>query len=50
MIIEQTFNALLQLQFYNIFTMFFPLFSKDYTDILKIYELPKIYNKMHKYC
>ena len=25
--------------------MFFPLFSKVFTDILRIYELPKIYNK-----
>ena len=30
--------------------MFFPLFSKVFTDILKIYELPKIYNKIPKYC
>ena len=28
--------------------MFFPLFSRGFTDILQIYELPKIYNK--KYC
>ena len=27
----------------------FPLFLKDFTDILKIYELPKIYNKIPKY-
>ena len=51
MIIQQRFNVLLQLEFYNIFTiMFFPLFSKFFTDILKIYELPKIYNKKPKYC
>ena len=43
MIIQQRFNVLLQLQFYNIST-------KDFTDILKIYELPKIYNKIPKYC
>ena len=30
--------------------MFFPLFSRVFTDILKIYELPKIYNKIPKYC
>ena len=30
--------------------MFFPLFSKVFTDILNIYELPKIYNKIPKYC
>ena len=29
--------------------MFFPLFSKVFPDILKIYELPKIYNKIPKY-
>ena len=30
--------------------MFFPLFSKVFTDILKIYELTKTYNKIPKYC
>ena len=29
--------------------MFFPLFSKVFTNILKVYELPKIYNKIPKY-
>ena len=29
--------------------MFFPLLSKVFTDILRIYELPKIYNKIPKY-
>ena len=29
--------------------MFSPLFSKVFTDILKIYEPPKIYNKISKY-
>ena len=29
--------------------MLFPLFSKVFTVILKIYELPKIYNKIPKY-
>ena len=49
--LQQRFNVLLQLQFYNIFTiMFFPFFSKVFTDILKIYELPKIYIKKPKYC
>ena len=28
--------------------MFFPLFSKVFTNILKIYELPKTYNKILK--
>ena len=30
--------------------MFFPLLSNVFTNILKIYELPKIYNKIPKYC
>ena len=47
MTIQQRFNVLLQLQFYNIFTN---ALSKILTDILKIYELPKIYNKKPKYC
>ena len=35
-------SVLLQIQFYNILLMFFPLFPKVFTNILKIYELPKI--------
>ena len=36
---------------FTIFSLVFvPLFSKDFTDILRIYELRKIYNKMPKYC
>ena len=42
MIIQQRFNALLQLQFYNIFTN---VLSNVLTDVLKIYVLPKRYNK-----
>ena len=34
--------GMLQLKFYNIFTMFFPLFSKDFTDILRINYLKYI--------
>ena len=50
MIIQLGFNTLLQVQFYNIFLlMFFPLFWKVFTNILKIYELPKIGNKIPKY-
>ena len=30
--------------------MFFPLFSKVFTNILKIYELTKIFNAIPKYC
>ena len=39
---------LLQIQFsFTIFLlMFFPLFSNVFTNILKIYQLPKIYNKI----
>ena len=44
---QQRFNVLLQLQFYNIFTN---VLSKVFTDILKIYELTKTYNKKPKYC
>ena len=40
--IQQRFNVFLQLQFYNIFTN---VLSKVFTDILKNYELPKIYHK-----
>ena len=47
MIIQKKFNVLLHIQFCNIFTnVFFIIF----TDILKIYELIKIYNKIPKYC
>ena len=40
--------VLLQIQFsFTIFLlMFFPLFSNVFTNILKIYQLPKIYNKI----
>ena len=47
MIMQQIFNVSHQLQFDNIFTNFL---SKVFTGILKIYELPKIYNKNPKYC
>ena len=30
--------------------MLFPLLTKVFTDILKIYELPKIYNNRSKFC
>ena len=44
MIIQQRLNVLLQVQFYNILT------NVCTDDILKIYELHKIYNKKPKYC
>ena len=50
MIIQQIFNVLLQLQFHDIFTTVLPIFSKVFTDILKVYELLKMYNKIPKYC
>ena len=47
MIIKQRFNVLLQIQFYDIFTN---VLSIVFTNILKISELPKTYNKIPKYC
>ena len=49
MVIQQRFNVLLQLQFYNVFYNVLPLFWRVFTDILKIYELPKVHNKILKY-
>ena len=43
MIIQQIFNVLLQIQFYNIFT---DVLSIIFTNTLQIHELPKIYNKI----
>ena len=40
--------ALLQIQIYNILLMFFPLFSYAFTNIFKIYEIPKMYKKILK--
>ena len=48
MITQQRFNVLAQPKF-KIFSIFYPLFSKDSNDILKIYELPIIYDKIPKY-
>ena len=48
MIKQQRFNVLAQPKF-KIFSIFYPLFSKDSNDILKIYEPPKIYDKIPKY-
>ena len=52
MIKEQRFNVLFQLQFYRNFLKcpFRFFFSKVFTDILKICELPKIYNKKPNHC
>ena len=44
------FNVLLQLQLYITDTNILSITSKVFTDILKTYELPKIYNKIPKYC
>ena len=41
--ITQRFNNLLQLQFYNIFSNVFSIFSKALTDILKIYNYLNAY-------
>ena len=40
--------VLLQFQFYIFLLMFFPIFSNVFSNILKIYELPKIYKKILK--
>ena len=50
MIIQQRFNIFLQTQLYNIFTNVLSIIFKSFTNILKIYEVPKIYNKISKYC
>ena len=41
MIIQQRFNVFSNFSF-TIFSMFFPLFPKAFTDILQVNELPKI--------
>ena len=46
MITQQRFNVLCQPEIYNIFTNALSIFWKVLTEILKIYELPKIYNKI----
>ena len=46
MITQQIFNVLCQLEIYNIFTNAVSIFWKVFTEILKISELPKIYNKI----
>ena len=50
MIIQQRFNVFLKIQLYNIFTNVLSIIFKSFTNILKIYEVPKIYNKISKYC
>ena len=35
---------------YQLVQSFFPLLPKVFSNILKIYELPKIYNNLAKYC
>ena len=50
MIIQQRFDVLLNLQSYNILLMFFSLFLKAFTNILKIYNYLKyIHGKIPKY-
>ena len=49
-IIQQRFNFLLQLQFYNISTNVLSIIFKLFPDILTIYEPRKKYNKVPKYC
>ena len=48
--IQQRLNEWSNFSFIIFSVMFFPLFWKVFIDILKIYELPWIYNKLPKYC
>ena len=50
MIIQQRLMFCSKLIFTIFLLMFFPLFSKVFTKILDIYELPKINNMILKYC
>ena len=50
MIIQQRLMFCSKFSFTIASLMFFPLFSKVFTNILKIYELPKINNMIPKYC
>ena len=48
MIIQQRLLFCFKFSFTKFLLLFFPLFSNVFTNILKIYELPKIYNKILK--
>ena len=48
MIIQKRLLFCFKFSFTIFLLMFFPIFSNLFTDILKIYELPKIYNKILK--
>ena len=48
MIIQKRLLFCLKFSFTIFLLMFFPIFSNVFTNILKIYELPKIYNKILK--
>ena len=50
MIIQQRLIFCSKFSFTIFLLMFFPLFSKVFTNTLKIYELPKINNTTPKYC
>ena len=50
MIIQQRLMFCSRFSFTIFLLMFFPLCSKVFIDILKIYELPKINNTIPKYC
>ena len=50
MIIQQRLMFCSKFSFTIFLLMFFPLCSKVFTNILKIYELPKINNTIPKYC
>ena len=50
MIIQRGLMFCFKFSFTIFLLMFFPLCSKVFTNILKIYELPKINNTIPKYC
>ena len=50
MIIQQRLVFCSKFSFTIFLLMFFPSFSKVFTNTLKIHELPKMYNKIPKYC
>ena len=49
MIIQKKFDFLLQFQFCNIFTSVLSISFPSFTNILKIYEEPKMHNTIPKY-
>ena len=50
MIIQQRLMFCFEISVTIFLLMFFPLFLKVFTNGLKIFDLPKMYNKIPKYC